>query len=412
MVSPLLLNPVGYQAVRPNTPVMPFSTPSKKATFIDPTVHVENGNSVVLGYQNFIGPYVKLDGRGGAIKIANGSDVLDSASIVANPSHQHGRPVVLIGDQVVIGFGAKVLGPSTIGAVDAAAKPTSIGANAEIDGATIEPGAIVSPLARVGPGVTVPSGYRVLPGANVTTDVEASNPKLGMVVPVAASDTTTVKQTLSENESLTVGYSQLYQGQSVTGVSTGFRPSVAGVDDGNLSNVLGASQEPGPSSASFEPSASAPHFLRPNGALIGVLLNTFPARLTGNVEISMTARQTANHLGRANAFRADQGQPITIASILKTGPHVTINSPLGGTLAIGTGFRAGSGAVILSGPNVNASLGNSVTIGAGAVVDRTSLGSGSTVGKRAYLLNSSFAAGTVIPSGAIYINNKFSGYVQ
>ena len=285
MVSPLLLNPVGYQAVRPNTPVMPFSTPSKKATFIDPTVQIENGNSVVLGYQNFIGPYVKLDGQGGAIKIANGSDVLDSASIVANPSHQHGQPVVLIGDQVVIGFGAKVLGPSTIGAVDAAAKPTSIGANAEIDGATIEPGAIVSPLARVGPGVTVPSGYRVLPGANVTTNAEASNPKLGMVVPVTASDTSTVKQTLSENESLTVGYSQLYQGNSATGVSTGFTPAVTGVNDGNLSNVLGASQEPGPSSASFEPSASAPHFLRPNGGLIGVLLNTFPARLTGNVEI-------------------------------------------------------------------------------------------------------------------------------
>jgi len=412
MVSPLLLNPVGYHAVRPNTPVMPFSAPSKKATFIDPTVHVENGNSVILGYQSFIGPYVKLDGRGGAIKIANGSDVLDSASIVANPSHQHGRPVVLIGDQVVIGFGAKILGPSTIGAVDAAAKPTSIGTDAEIDGATIEPGAIVSPLARVGPGVTVPSGYRVLPGANVTTDAQASNPKLGRVVPVTSSDTTTVKQTLSENESLTVGYSQLYQGNSATGASTGFTPVVTGVYNGNLSEVLGASQEPGPSTASFEPSASAPHFLLPSGGLIGVLLNTFPARLTGNLEINMTARQTANHLGRANAFRADQGQPITIGSIAKTGSHVTINSPLGGTLAIGTGFRAGSSAVVLGGPNVNARLGDSVTIGSGAVVDRTSLGSGSTVGKGAYLLNSSFPAGMVIPPGAIYINNKFDGYVQ
>ncbi len=412
MLSPLLRDPVGYQAVRPNEPVMPFSTPSKKATFIDPTVQIRNGNSVILGYQSFIGPYVILDGRGGAIKIANGSDVLDSASIVANPNRRHGQPVVFIGDQVVVGFGAKILGPTTIGAVDAAGKPTSIGANAEIDGATIEPGAIVSPLARVGPGVTVPSGYRVLPGANVTTNAEASNPKLGMVVPVTSSDTTTVKQTLSENESLTVGYSQLFQGQSATGVSTGFRPIVTGVYDGSLSNVRGASQEPGPSSASFEPSASAPHFLLPSGALIGVLLNTFPARLTGNVEINMTARQTANHLGRANAIRADQGQPITISSIAKTGSHVTINSPLGGTLAIGTSFRAGSSAVILSGPYVNAKLGDSVTIGAGAVVDRTSLGSGSTVGERAYLLNSSFPAGAVIPPGAIYVNNKFDGYVS
>ena len=96
----------------------------------------------------------------------------------------------------------------------------------------------------------------------------------------------------------------------------------------------------------------------------------------------MTARQAANHLGRANAFRPTRASRSPSDRSLKTGPHVTINSPLGGTLAIGTGFRAGSGAVILSGPNVNAKLGDSVTIGAGAVVDRTSLGSGSTVGKR------------------------------
>ena len=87
----------------------------------------------------------------------------------------------------------------------------SIGANAEIDGATIEPGAIVSPLARVGPDVTVPTGYRVLPGANVSTDAEASNPALGMVVPVTASDIATVEKTLSENESLAAGYITLYQ---------------------------------------------------------------------------------------------------------------------------------------------------------------------------------------------------------
>ena len=102
---------------------MPFRTPSKKATFIDPTVRIEYGNSVIIGYQSFIGPYVKLDGRGGAIKIANGSDVLDNASIVANPDHHHGQPVVLIGDQVVIGFGAKILGPSTIGAFDQRPNP-------------------------------------------------------------------------------------------------------------------------------------------------------------------------------------------------------------------------------------------------------------------------------------------------
>ena len=63
---------------------MPFATTAKKASFIDPTVSIENGDSIVLGFQEFIGPYVTLDGSGGAIKIGNGSDVLDNASIVAS----------------------------------------------------------------------------------------------------------------------------------------------------------------------------------------------------------------------------------------------------------------------------------------------------------------------------------------
>src|SRR5262249_45327857 len=145
--------------------------------------------SVVIGYQNFIGPYARLDGRGGAIKIGNSSNVLDNATIVANRGRHLRAPVVLIGNQVVIGFGANVIGPSTIGAFASTAKPTSIGAGAQIDGATIEPGAIVSPLARVGPGVTVPSGLRVLPGVNVTNNAEASNPALGKVVRVTSADT-------------------------------------------------------------------------------------------------------------------------------------------------------------------------------------------------------------------------------
>ena len=130
----------------------------------------------------------------------------------------------MIGGSVVIGFGATVLGPSTIGSYSGTSKPVSIGANALIDGATIEPGAIVSPLARVGPGVTVPSGYMVLPGADVTTNAEASNPKLGMVTPVTSSELATITKTLSANETLATGYVTLYQGNSATGASPWCEP--------------------------------------------------------------------------------------------------------------------------------------------------------------------------------------------
>jgi carbonic anhydrase/acetyltransferase-like protein (isoleucine patch superfamily) len=411
-ISPLLLDPQGFQAVRPNLPVMPFATPSKKASFIDPTVNIQNGNSVIVGFQDFIGPYAQLDGRRGAIKIGNSSDVLDNAAIIANPGRRGPASVVSIGDQVVIGFGATVLGPSAIGAFYSASEPTAIGAGALIDGATIEAGAIVSPRARVGPGVTVPSGYRVLPGMKVTTNSEASDPKLGMVVPVKSSDLATIKKTLSQNQSLATGYSQLFQGSSATGANPGANPTLGGINNGNLANVSGIGQEPGPASASFEPSKSAPQFLSPQQGLVGVLVNTFPGRMTGQVAVSMRVSELAQALGRANAIRADQGQPITIGSIDHTGFHVTINSPLGGTLKIGKDFRAGARAVILGGPNVHAKIGDNVTIGKRAVIDRTSLGNGSSVGSGAYLLNSSFPAKTSIPANAIYINNKLAGYVQ
>ena len=391
---------------------MPFSTPSKKATYIDPTVSVENGNSVVIGFQNFIGPYVNLNGGGGAIKIGNTSSILDNATIIANPGLGHRRPQVLIGDQVVIGFNARVEGPSVIGVFGAASLPTSIGAGALIDGAVIEPGAIVSPLARVGPGVTVPAGFRVLPGANVTNDQEASKPALGMVFPVVSSDIATIKSTISENESLANGYVTLYQGNSATGVSPGANPTITGINNGNLAAILGASLQPGPTSASFEPSKTGPQFVSPRLGLVGVQLASFPARLTGRVIIDMQALNAAHRIGRANAIRADQGQPITIGSIDKTGWHVSINSPLGGTLAIGEHFSTGSNVVVLSGSKVNAKIGDNVMIDSGAVVVQTSIGSDSTVGRGAYLANSTFPAHTVIPANAIYVNNKFLGYVK
>jgi carbonic anhydrase/acetyltransferase-like protein (isoleucine patch superfamily) len=317
----------------------------------------------------------------------------------------------LIGDQVVIGFGAQVIGPSTIGDFGAASAPTSIGANALIDGATIEPGAIVSPLARVGPGVTVPSGFRVLPGANVTTDAEASKPSLGMVVPVTSTDVATIKSTISENESLAAGYVTLYQGSSATGVSPGASPNITGINNGYLAGVLGANLQPGPTSASFEPAKIGPEFRSPRLGLVGVQLSNFPARITGRVVINMLAWQAAHHLGRANAIRADQGQPISIGSIAKTGTHVSINSPLGGTLSIGQNFRTGSNVVVLSGAKVNAVIGDDVNINSGAVVVQSSIGSDSTVGEGAYVANSTFPAHTVIPPKAIYVNNKFLGYV-
>src|SRR4051794_1583875 len=65
----LLHDPIGNPAVRPNTPVMPYGTPSKLATYIDPTARIINGYAVIVSSPGFVGPYSTLDAHGGAIKI-------------------------------------------------------------------------------------------------------------------------------------------------------------------------------------------------------------------------------------------------------------------------------------------------------------------------------------------------------
>jgi carbonic anhydrase/acetyltransferase-like protein (isoleucine patch superfamily) len=322
-------------------------------------------------------------------------------------------PQLLVGNNVSIGPGAQVLGPSVIGSDSDSAAPVGIGARTIIDDATIEPGAIVSPLARVGPGVMVPSGYRVLPGMDVTTDAEASDPALGKVVPVTSSDLSTLKRTLADAVGLAAGYTRLYQGNSSTGVNPGANPAVSGIFNGYLPNVEGTSPSPGPTYVSGT-KAAPPQFPSPHQGLVDAQLYNFPGRIIGPVLFTgQRAWPLAHHLGRANSIRNDEsGQPITIGSIAHTGLHVTISSPLDGSLTIGSGFRAGEGAVILGRPGVDAKIGELVSIGPGAVVTTTSLGSGSTVGANAYLLNSTFPANTVIPAGAIYVNNKLQGYVQ
>ena len=76
-ISALELNPIAFQARHPNTPVLPFATPTKKASFLDPTVKITNGNSVVISFQTYVAPYVTLNSSGhAAIKIGDGSAVL------------------------------------------------------------------------------------------------------------------------------------------------------------------------------------------------------------------------------------------------------------------------------------------------------------------------------------------------
>src|SRR3954453_62513 len=64
-------NPKGFAASRPDTPVLPYAARSTKATFIDPSALIVNGNHVVVGGRSYIAPYVQLNATSGFIKIGS-----------------------------------------------------------------------------------------------------------------------------------------------------------------------------------------------------------------------------------------------------------------------------------------------------------------------------------------------------
>ena len=191
----------------------------------------------------------------------------------------------------------------------------------------------MSPLARVGPGVTVPSGFRVLPGANVTTDEEASQPEAGHGRSGDV-DRRLDDQVDDLGERVAGGrLRHALPGKFGHRRKPGASPTITGINNGNLAAILGANLQPGPTSASFEPAKTGPRVHDAAQGLGGRAACELPGadHRAGSSSICRPGKlRTVS--ARANAFRADQGQPITIGSIAKTGRHVTINSPLGGTL--------------------------------------------------------------------------------
>lgn len=395
-----LRTPGFFHPERPNTPVSPHEAPYSSATFIDPSVHLIEPKRMAVGSSTYIAPFALLDGTAGFVSVGNGTIIGDNASLIANPARAAGNPGVLIGNVTLISQGATVRGPSAIGAfAPGQGLATYVGPNAVIDGANLAPGSYVSALARVGPGVTIPTGIRVLPGANVTTQAEAIDPALGKVVPLTTTELGAVAAALGQGPKLAAGYATLYQGNPVTGRTDEAVPK--GVYNGNLATVLGVSAAP---------DGKRPTFTYRNGFLhSGTNPNVRP-RVIGNLKFGVMQRMVLHRLGKGTSIRADEGLPMTIGSVAGTGRRATIHNPLNAGLTVGQNLSLGAGAVLLGG--TSAALGDNVAIGDGAVVAGSSLGSGAAVGARSYIANSTVPAGTVIPPGTILINNTVVGTVQ
>jgi carbonic anhydrase/acetyltransferase-like protein (isoleucine patch superfamily) len=387
MIGIVLVAVAGVQATTPvNRPLMAAAAAPSTATFIDPTAVIPNPRAITIGIQDYVAPFATLNAlHGGTITIGNASNVQDSVLISAVGR----RANVVIGDQVILAHNATILGPARIGAPGGA--PAFVGFNAIIDGATVEQGAMVSSLAKVAPGIVIPTGFKVLPGMFIQTQAQAQDISLGKVTEVTDDDIEFMNGVIHVNESFAHGYSAL------------------AIESPN--SVFGIG--PNPPTPPFTPISSIP-------VLAGVPTTdpSFRGRIIGAVVMANSLSQLKKVMGHDNSIRGDEASPFLIGAIARMGDHVTIHGLEFSNLVTGHGNSFGSHSVIHGGrdsgqnPNETTVIGSSVRIGDWAVVFRSTIGDNCVIGAYAYVDASQLAPGTVVPRGAIIVNNQYLGQVQ
>jgi carbonic anhydrase/acetyltransferase-like protein (isoleucine patch superfamily) len=169
--------------------VVPPNANPTFTSFVDPTVSISRVGHAAIAGQSFVAPFVRLVTGQHRILIGQGSNIQPNAIIDST------RGNVSIGDNVAIGRDVTINGPSTIGGPGG--PPVFVGPGAVIDGARIEPNTFISQGAKIGPGVVIHQGLKVLPGANIQTQQQADNVRLGLVTPLTSTDIRTVANVIA-----------------------------------------------------------------------------------------------------------------------------------------------------------------------------------------------------------------------
>ena len=356
------------------------NSPIGSASFIDPTSRQVSGLTVGKGV--FVAPFARIQLNGSTLHLGDNSDVQDNVSLEADA----GRPV-RVGDQVILAHGCTVVGPSTLGAPGAA--PVFVGFNAKVDGASMEPNSMLSARARLGPGVVLHAGKRVLPGRNVATQQEADDNALGKVVDVVPADGVFMQGVLTVNIDLAAGYEQLEREDPTA--------------------VLGIGPDP---ITPIHPEHFLPTF---NGKPTRDA--SFPNRVVGEIGFADAFATFASLLGRRDSIRADEGGPFAFGSQLQLADEVTVHALEHSQISVGSNCQFGFHSVVHGGEDLNdptpdvTQLGNNVQVGERAVVFRSSLGDNCTIGDGALVDSCTLSPGTIVPANTILINNTNQGTI-
>lgn len=363
-----------------------YAAPVAGPTFVDPTATFVNRDNIQLGELVYIAPFATLqagDDDEREIDIGNESNVQDSVAISTK------RGAVRIGEQVIMAHGATVKGPVAIGEQGfcgggTAECPSFVGFNAEVDGAIIEKDAMVSALARVGRDVRIPSGRKVLPGKNITSQGQVAG-KTALV-------------TEADREFM----------RAVIEVNTAFAREYTRLAAEDKSNVYGINYDPG--NTSFNPNRDLPTLDDEKTRDPG-----FRNRIIGDVRMADEREDLDDVMGFRISLRADEGEPFQVGTIDSMADRTTFHALEHTKLKLGNEGRYGYHSLVHGGPTPFADAtisGDNVSVGTWAVLFRSRIGSNSTIGFKSLVQESDLPAGTNIPACTVVINNAVFGKVE
>jgi carbonic anhydrase/acetyltransferase-like protein (isoleucine patch superfamily) len=261
---------------------------------------------------------------------------------------------------------------------------TFLAFNCEVDGATIERNSVVNFLSRVGPGVTLPSGKVVLPGKNVTTNLEASSGTFGKVANLTQADVRLMEGVVEVNEALAKGYAQLARADLSNVKGINYAP-VTSFNSGGLPQIGGISTRD------------------PN----------FRNRIIGNVIIEDSLATLNNKLANRISLRGDEGEPIHIGQIAGMANDVVFHALASTNLTLGDGIGYGPRVLVHGGRQVingvsngpETRVGDDVGLGPNALIYSAVIGDNSAVGQKSAVFNSTIPPRTHIRSRTIYADN-------
>ncbi len=376
-----------------NLPICPSTAPSDSASFIDPTATIANPTNISLGEKVYVAPFAQLNATTAPITIGDDSNVQDQVKIIASGTGVEIGPRVIMAHMATIKGAAKIgtqgstgpfTDPITNSQFNNDIPETFLAFNCEIDGAIIQRNTVVNFLSRVAPGVTLPAGKVVLPGKNVTTNLQASSGSLGKVANLTQADVALMEGIIEVNEAFAKGYTELARADSTNVTGINYAP-VTAFNPGGLPQIGGNITR------------------NPN----------FRNRIIGNVVLEDSLASLNFKIGNRISLRADEGEPFHVGTIAGMANDVVFHALETTSLTLGDIVGYGPRALVHGGRQVvngvangpETSIGNFVGLGPNSVIFRSVIGNKSAVGQRSAVFNSTVPPRTYIRSRVIYADN-------